>query len=105
MNLDLLTHPTVRAAIEALQSGDHSAWTALFTPDAQLYDDGQPRDLAAFSQGALGHERFTSIDAVKNGGLDLSGHFHSDQWGDFETYFQFHLSGDGKIERLDIGQL
>jgi len=32
------------------------------------------------------------------------GEFHSDQWGDFRTYFKFHPSPSGKIKRLDIGQ-
>ena len=30
--------------------------------------------------------------------------FHSDEWGDFRTYFKFQLSPGRKIERLDIGQ-
>src|ERR1700730_16880941 len=51
-----------------------------------------------------GHERFTSIDRVENNGLDLTGAFHSDRWGDFQTYFRFQLSHAGKISRLDIGQ-
>ena len=38
-----LTNPTVRAAITALQNGDRNAWSALFEPDAKLYDDGSPR--------------------------------------------------------------
>jgi hypothetical protein len=50
------------------------------------------------------HERFTSIDQVTNDGLNITGQFHSDQWGDFRTYFNFHLSSSGKIVRLDIGQ-
>jgi len=52
----------------------------------------------------LGHERFTSIETVENGGLDVTGHFHSDEWGDFLAYFRFKLSPAGKIVRLDIGQ-
>lgn len=56
-----------------------------------------------FTRGALGHERFTSIDLVENNGLDLLGAFHSEQWGDFRTYFRFQLSPSGKIKRLDIG--
>ncbi len=99
-----LTNPTVRAAITALQNGDRNAWSALFEPDAKLYDDGSPRDLKEFSRDALGHERFTRIECVENGGLDLVGAFHSDQWGDFRTYFKFQLSPSGKIKRLDIGQ-
>jgi hypothetical protein len=56
------------------------------------------------SPGGLGHERFTSIDRVDNDGRDLVGAFHSDEWGDFRTYFNFQLSSAGKIVRLDIGQ-
>ncbi len=99
-----LTNPTVRAAITALQNGDRNAWSALFEPDAKLFDDGSPRDLKKFTRDALGHERFTSIERVENSGLDLVGAFHSDQWGDFRTYFKFQLSASGKIKRLDIGQ-
>jgi hypothetical protein len=104
MITDTLTNPTVKAAIEALQNGDRKAWSALFEPDARLYDDGAPRRLDKFTRDALGHERFTSIDRVENNGLDLVGAFHSEQWGDFRTYFRFQLSPSGKIKRLDIGQ-
>ena len=104
MNTNALTNPTVKAAIEALQSGDRKAWSALFEPGAKLYDDGAPRSLEKFTRDALGHERFTSIDRVENNGLDLVGAFHSDQWGDFRTYFRFQLSPSGKIRRLEIGQ-
>jgi hypothetical protein len=102
--LDALTNPTVKAAIAALQKGDRKAWSALFEPDASLYDDGAPRSLDKFTRDALGHERFTSIDRVENNGLNVIGAFHSDQWGDFRTYFRFQLSPSGKIQRLDIGQ-
>lgn len=89
MNTDGLTNSTVRRAIEALQQGDREAWAALFEPDARFYDDGSPRSLEEFSQIALGHERFTTIE---------------EQWGNFRTYFRFQLSAAGKIRRLDIGQ-
>jgi hypothetical protein len=75
-----------------------------FTADARLTDDRSRRSFAGFSDEALGHERFTSIDRVDNNGLDVYGSFHSDRWGDFETYFKFHLGSDGKFARLDIGQ-
>jgi hypothetical protein len=101
---ELLSHPTVKAAIEALQNGDGADWSAQFEHGAELFDDGSPRSLAQFTKDALGHERFTSIDEVRNGGLDVTGAFHSDEWGDFRTYFRFHLSPSGKIHRLDIGQ-
>ncbi len=104
MNTDHLTDPTVRAAIEALQTGDRHGWVALFEADATLYDDGSPRSLEQFNREALGHERFVSIDGVDNHGLDLTGDFHSEQWGAFRAYFRFQLSATGKIARLDIGQ-
>lgn len=99
-----LTNPTVRAAIEALQTSDRSAWSALFEHDCKLYDDCSPLSLDKFTEYALGYERFTSIKSVGNNGLDLVGQFHSDRWGDFRTYFRFQLSESGKIECLDIGQ-
>jgi len=104
MNTDQLNDPTVKAAIEALQKGDKEAWSALFEPGARLYDDGSERSLEKFTREALGHERFESIDRVENNGLHLTGEFHSDQWGEFRTYFRFQLSAQGKIARLDIGQ-
>jgi hypothetical protein len=104
MNLETLTNPTVKAAIDALQKADRLAWSSLFEPDAKLYDDGRPRSLEKFTRDALGHERFISIERAENDGLDLVGAFHSDKWGKFRTYFRFQLSADGKIKRLDIGQ-
>jgi len=104
LDIDRLTNPTVRAAIQALQCGNKEAWAALFEPDATLYDDGNPRSLLKFTEEALGHERFTSIDRIENRGLDLTGSFHSETWGDFRTYFRFQLSANDKIKRLEIGQ-
>lgn len=104
MLTDVLTNATVKAAVDALQKGDHVAWVALFEPGATLYDDGSPRSLERFTHEALGHERFTSIEHVSGEGLDVVGAFHSDRWGDFKVYFRFELSSAGKIKRLDIGQ-
>ncbi|PWV54467.1 hypothetical protein [Chitinophaga sp. S165] len=104
MNNDKLTNATVKKAIDALQTADSKAWFSLFTADAALYDDGNRMNFKSFFEKALGHERFTSIDKVENNGLDIYGKFHSDQWGDFKTYFKFHINADGKINRLDIGQ-
>jgi ketosteroid isomerase-like protein len=104
MPSDQLTNPTVKTAIEALDRGDKATWKALFTPDAKMFDDGNPRNLAQFSESAVGHERFTKIERVENNGCDVYGQFHSDQWGDFRTCFKFQLTTDNKIKRLDIGQ-
>jgi hypothetical protein len=99
-----ISNPIVRAAIEALQRGDRDAWSALFERHAQLFDDGTARSLDEFNREALGHERFTSLERIERGGLELEGGFHSDQWGDFRTVFRFTLSSAGKIIRLDSGQ-
>src|ERR1700737_1490960 len=89
MKTDALTNPIIKAAIKALQNGDRTTWSALFELNAELYDAGSPRRLKEFTRDALGHERFASIDRVENNGLDLTGAFHSDRWGDFQTYFRF----------------
>ena len=100
-----LKNPTVKAAIEAFQAGNQQAWSGLFEEDAELFDDGSPRSLEKFTRDAIGHERFTSFDRVSPDGLEVVGKFHSEQWGDFRTYFRFQLGPDGKISRLDIGQV
>ncbi|AZI24757.1 MAG: hypothetical protein ABWZ79_20680 [Pedobacter agri] len=104
VDLSKLSHPKVKAAITALQNGDAKTWFTLFTDDVQLYDDGNQMQFNNFFKKALGHERFTSIDKVENNGLDVYGNFHSDQWGDFKTFFKFQLGKEGKISRLEIGQ-
>lgn len=104
MRTDGLTNPTVKGAIDALQRGDRLGWSSFFEPDAKLYDDGNPRSLERFTGDAVGHERFTSIERVSHDGLEVVGEFHSDQWGDFKTYFRFRLAPSGKIARLDVGQ-
>jgi hypothetical protein len=104
MNTEKLSNPVVKQAIDALQNGDRQAWFALFTNDAQFFDDGNKMSFKSFFEKALGHERFTSIDKVEQNGLHLYGKFHSDQWGDFKTYFKFTVGADSKISKLEIGQ-
>ena len=105
MKISALANGTVRAAVEAFQKGDRKAWSVLFEDDAELFDDGSARSLEKFTREALGHERFTSFDSVSPDGLQVVGKFHSEQWGDFRTFFRFHLGPEGKIHRLDIGQV
>ena len=104
MDLDMLTQPVVRLAIEALQQGNEIIWLEQFIADATLTDDGLPANFHKFSEHAMGHERFTRIDRVENQGLDIYGAFHSDRWGDFDACFKFRLDANGKICQLDIGQ-
>ncbi len=95
---------TVKAAFDAWQAGDAKTWLSYFVSDAKLYDDGRPRDFRRFVSEACGHERFTSIDNVDDDGLSIYGQFHTESWGDFKTYFKFHVNSQGTFDRLDIGQ-
>ena len=104
METGKLTNAIVKAAFDAWQKGDSQAFLSFFTADAKLYDDGNPRNFQAFVKEACGHEHFTSIDKVENNGLDIYGRFHTESWGDFNTYFKFRIDTVGKINRLDIGQ-
>ncbi|GAA4161419.1 hypothetical protein GCM10022217_27050 [Chryseobacterium ginsenosidimutans] len=104
MNTDKLTNDIVKQAFEAWQKGDSKTFLSLFIAEPKLYDDGNPRDFQKFVKDACGHERFTTIDKVENEGKDIYGNFHTESWGDFRTYFKFHIEDDGKISRLDIGQ-
>lgn len=104
MEYGKINNQKVKAAIEAWQKGDAALWLSFFTPDAQLFDDGHTRDFKKFSTEAIGYERFTSVDKVEDNGMSVYGHFHSDTWGDFKTYFKFHLEAAGKFDKLEVGQ-
>ena len=104
IDLTKLSNPKVKAAITALQKGDEKTWFPLFAAEVAFSDDGNQMRFSNFFKKALGRERFTCIDKVENNGLDVYGHFHSDQWGDFKTCFKFQVNKAGKIARLDIGQ-
>lgn len=104
MEYGKISNPKVKAAIEAWQKGDATSWLSFFTTDVQLLDDGHPRDFKKFSTEAIGHERFISVDKVEDNGMSVYGRFHSDTWGDFKTYFRFHLNNEGKFDKLEIGQ-
>jgi len=99
-----LTNETVKKAFEAWQNGDRKLFVSYFTVDAKLFDDGNVRDFQKFVKDACGHEKFTSIDKLENNGLDITGNFHTESWGDFKVYFKFHINAEGKINHLNIGQ-
>lgn len=103
-DLDKIKNQTVQKAIVALQNADQTTWFSLFTEDARLFDDGNKKNFKSFFKKAIGHERFTSIDKTENNSLSIYGKFHSDLWGNFQTYFKFEINDEGKINRLDIGQ-
>ena len=104
MNTEKINNEIVKSALEAWQQGDSELWLSFFTEDATLLDDGHIRNFKNFSTKAIGTERFTSIDNVEDNGLSIYGQFHSDTWGDFKTYFKFHINKERKIWQLEIGQ-
>ena len=104
MDTHKIVQPLVRSAIEAWQQADKKKWLSFFTADPKLLDDGRPRDFGEFSSEAIGHERFTVIDKTEDDGYSVYGQFHSDTWGDFKTYFKFHVGAAGKFDQLEIGQ-
>lgn len=104
MDTKKINNALVKSAVEAWQQGDSESWLSFFTDDAELLDDGHIRNFKNFSTHAIGTERFTSIDKVEDNGLSIYGQFHSDTWGDFKTYFKFHINDQGKIYQLEIGQ-
>jgi hypothetical protein len=101
-------HPTVKSAIEAMNNRERQAWFDQFASGAELSDDGHVIDLTEWSDGELFgtfKSYLATVDRVEDDGRSVYGKFHSDQWGDFDTYMRFHLDGDGKITRLDVGQM
>ena len=104
MDTSKLSNPIVKLAFEAWQKGNSQLWLSYFTKDAQLLDDGHPRNFHKFSTEAIGTERFISVDIVKDNGRSVYGKFHSDTWGNFKTYFKFHIDANSKIYKLEIGQ-
>jgi len=103
MELSKITNPTVKSAVEALQSGDKS-WYSYFTENPAMTDDGNKVDFKSFFSKALGEEKFLTIDKVENDGKYITGNFKAGSWGTFKVFFKFHQNADGKFDRLDIGQ-
>ena len=92
MDTNLINNSVAQSAFKAWQSGDINLWLSHFATNVKLLDDGRNRDFLKFSSEAIGHERFLSIDKVEENGTAVFGHFHSDTWGDFKTYFRFHIN-------------
>jgi hypothetical protein len=101
-----LSHPIVRAAIEAINTNDRQAWFDLFTDDAALTDDGDPRDFRDWSDSELFGSYRCRVDAINREEADgtlIHADFHSGRWGDFKTFMKFTLKNN-RIVRLDVGQ-
>ena len=98
-------HPVVRSAIEALNGRDKKRWFELFSEKPEFSDDGIPSDLVKWCEEELFGSFLAyliSIDKVEDGGLTFYARYHSDKWGDFQTFWRFVVE-DGKISKLDVG--
>lgn len=106
MDLSKITNENVKKAVEALQSNDKDAWFSRFADEVHFTDDGRTLDFKPFFDNAFNHEEnFLEIQKVENNGKDIYGNFFAGQWGTFYVYFKFHEDANGKINRLDIGQV
>ena len=102
---DAITAPVVRSAVLALNARDRKKWFELFSDGARFSDDGVQRDLVGWCDDELfGSYRayITHIDKVERGGLTFYARYHSDKWGDFQTFWKFVVE-EGKVSRLDVG--
>jgi hypothetical protein len=97
----------VKAALEAMNAHDRQGWVNLFATGATLTDDRGEQEFTQWSDSELfGNDKayLMSIDRVEDDGLTIYGMFHSDQWGEFETFMRFKIQ-DNKIIQLDVGQV
>lgn len=95
----------VRSAVVALNGRDREGWFALFSEKAAFSDDGIPRDLVKWCEEELfgsAQAYIISIDEVEDGGLTFYARYHSDTWGDFQTFWRFRAE-KGKVSKLDVG--
>jgi len=102
--LERIGDPAVRSAVLALNARDRKGWYGLFSKPA-FSDDGTPRDFEEWCDEELfgrATARILSIDKAEDGGLTFYARYHSDKWGDFQTFWRFVVK-DGKVTKLDVG--
>jgi hypothetical protein len=80
-------------------------WFELFADDAEFSDDGIEGDLIRWCEEELfgrHRARLLSIDKAEEGGRTFYARYHSDKWGDIQTFWRFRVE-EGRIARLDVG--
>ncbi|MGW3171994.1 nuclear transport factor 2 family protein [Streptomyces sp. NPDC001153] len=100
-----LSHPAVRAFVNAVNSHDREGFMALLAPGATMADDGSDRDLAEW----IDREIFSShghmeVDNESAGGRALIARYRNDTWGEMRTKWAFTVEDDGRISRFETGQ-
>jgi len=82
LDLNAISHPIVRSAIEAMNGRNKEKWYALFSNNPKFTADGNPHDLAKWCERELfGSSKayLATIDKVGNGGLTIYGGFGGTQ--------------------------
>jgi hypothetical protein len=82
LNLNAISYPIVRSAIEAMNGRNKKQWYALFSNNPTFTDDGNPHDFTKWCERELFGSSLAylaSIDKVENDGLTIYGMFHSDK--------------------------
>jgi hypothetical protein len=105
VGLDTIGDAVVRSAVVALNARDKKGWFGLFSEKPKFSDDGIPRDLVKWCEEELfgsAQAYIAYIDKVEDGGRTFHARYHSDKWGDFQTFWRFTVK-DGKISKLDVG--
>ncbi|MEU4347433.1 nuclear transport factor 2 family protein [Streptomyces sp. NPDC023838] len=102
--VELLSDPTVRAFVTALNAGDRAAFQALLAPGATMSDDGSDRNVddwterEVFSSGG-----YMDVESQDEDGRSLIARYRNDTWGEMRTAWRFDVQ-DGKISRFETGQ-
>lgn len=99
-----LTHPAVRAFVEALNAGDREAFTAALTPGAGMSDDGTERDLTTWAEKQIfGSNAHLDVETEGDSGRAFVARYRNDTGGEMRTTWRFTVK-DGKISRFVTGQ-
>lgn len=104
MNPRKPTNAVIARLVAAINDGDRAEFLSLLAPDAELTDDGRPRELAAWIDAEIftvhGH---LTVDREEERGLRIYATYRNDTWGEMSTVWHFGVSGE-KITRIDTGQ-
>ncbi|GAA3736072.1 nuclear transport factor 2 family protein [Streptomyces tremellae] len=96
--------PVVARFVEALNSGDREAFSAVLTDDATMSDDGTERDLASWTEreifDASGH---LEVASQSDDGRSLVADYSNSTYGHMRTRWSFTVRGE-RISRFETGQ-
>ncbi|MFJ7218337.1 nuclear transport factor 2 family protein [Amycolatopsis sp. NPDC098790] len=96
--------PAVRAFVDALNSGDRTAFRAALTSDATMSDDGTDRDLAEWTEKEIfSSQGHLEVETAQDEGRRFVANYSNSTWGAMRTRWAFTVR-DGKVARFETGQ-